>query len=826
MSFSEEEYYLSSIGKGFVRPDFIEQYARDRNFLIEHVRLEGELDYGSKSLRATMILRVRNINENKIVELDAVNLDINRIVINGECAHYSYDGKKLLIRLPSQVSNAEVGIEYEVIEPKRGLFLITPNDDHPDWPYMAWTQGECQHNRYWIPIYDYPNMKFTSEIILTVPENQSVVANGVLQEVSESNGKKRYHWLMDKPHSSYLIAFYAGEFDSKNDLLDDSIRLYYFVPKGRGGDIDRSFSKTPDIMRFFSEFTGLRYPYEQYSQTCVLSPMRRGAMENITAARFPERQLHDEIAHIDFTSNDVVAHELAHQWFGCLVTCKDWSHTWLNEGFATFFQALYFRHDAGCEEFHYDLITKMDAYLEEASKKYVRPIVTKLYSAPEEMYDAHTYRKGALVLNSLMNLIGESNFRKGVKTYLERFKFSNAETDDFRKSIEETTNKSLEWFFDQWIYRSGHPDLKFSYSYDPIEKTVTIKAEQRQQERPLRIPITIIFRKDSAVVTNKIILSHRNESFIFDLEERPDFVCFDPDISAPGSLEVEEDTTSQIIKARGDDHVYCRILAIRSMTKSPSRKTIEALGSILVTEGFWALSAEAAKALGKIRTKGALDQLLKGSNHPHPKARKAVANTLGEFKDRSAFETLETMWRTDTSYYVKAAALASLGKIKNPESYDILVGAINVQSHDDVIASSAILGMGDLKLDKCLPLLLECTSPSTTHVIRRAAAMALGSYTHDNRAKEKLEELLWDEDLEVSINAVCAMERSEDISFIGVLNKIVHTDIDGKLMRRAIDASKKLTEQSRASKQMADDFCRLEQENRMLKEKLHSTNSG
>ena len=172
--------------------------------------------------------------------------------------------------------------------------------------------------------------------------------------------------------------------------------------------------------------------------------MRRGAMENITAARFPERQLHDEIAHIDFRSDDVVAHELAHQWFGDLVTCKDWSHTWLNEGFATFFQTLYFRHDMGREEFYYDLISKLDVYLEEVSKKYVRPIVTKLYSAPEEMYDAHAYRKGALVLNSLMNLIGESNFRKGVKAYLERFKFSNTETDDFRKSIEEITNRNLE----------------------------------------------------------------------------------------------------------------------------------------------------------------------------------------------------------------------------------------------------------------------------------------------------------------------------------------------------------------------------------------------
>ncbi|MEM3794985.1 MAG: aminopeptidase, partial [Thermoprotei archaeon] len=266
---SEREFYYSKVGRDFVFPGYKEKYPRSKSYLLKHVKFEGELDYSSKSLRGSVDLSLVVLGDGGVVELDAVDFKLLGVSLNGRPVEYTYDGRKLVVRPGLGVgSEVELGVEYVVREPKKGLFFIVPDADHPERQYQAWTQGESEDNRYWLPVYDYPNIKCTSEVILRVPANQFVISNGVLLEVRDEGEKKRYHWYMKHPHSTYLISFVAGEFDSKEERVDD-VTLQYFVPKGRGGDIDRSFSKTPDMLRFFGEFTGVPYPYEKYAQTCV-----------------------------------------------------------------------------------------------------------------------------------------------------------------------------------------------------------------------------------------------------------------------------------------------------------------------------------------------------------------------------------------------------------------------------------------------------------------------------------------------------------------------------------------------------------------------------
>ncbi len=822
MSLSEKEFYYSKLGKNFVFPGYKEKYPRSRGYHLKHVKFEGDLDYSTKSLkgRATLSIVVLD-GGGGVVELDAVDFKIEGVSLNGRPAEYTYDGRKLFVRSDmGPGSDAELVVEYVVREPKKGLFFIVPDADHPERQYQAWTQGESEDNRYWLPVYDYPNMKSTSEVILSVPANQFVVSNGVLVEVRSEGDRKRYHWYMKHPHSSYLISFVAGEFDSKEERVD-GVLLQYFVPKGRGGDIERSFSKTPDMLRFFGEFTGVAYPYEKYSQACVFG-FTYGGMENISATTLTERTLHDEVAHMDFSSDGLVAHELAHQWFGDLVTCKDWSHIWLNESFATFFQALYFRRNRGLDEYYYDLVGKLDTYLEESAKRYIRPISTKFYSMPEELFDRHAYEKGSLVLNSLLNLVGEESFRKAIKLYLDRHRFANAETDDLRKAFEEVTAKDLEWFFNQWVYSSGHPQLKVSYTYDAQQKLLKLVFRQTQQDLgAFRLPLRLIVNFDGSHRELTVELDGKEHTFAYPCEAKPKYVCVDPDMSVVGVLEVEEDEFSSIAKAKEDEHLYCRVIAIRGLSKKSSASVVEALEELLLSNGFWGISAEAAFSLGSIGTKRALEALLKGVRHNHPKVRRAVAKALGSYKERESYQALVDILRDEPSYYVRGEAALSLGKTRLKEAYDQLLQAVNIPSHSDVIASNAVQGLAELRDERCIDLLIEKTSTKYSEMLRRAAAQSLYAYISNDKVRSRLMELLKDADYGDRISALQAVERSGDTRFLDAVSGVVESDYDNRVVRTAMEVRQRLIQaQQNQIGELRTKYEQLSEENRRLRSEV------
>lgn len=819
MSLSEKEFYHSKLGRDFVFPGYRERYPRQKGYLLRHVKFEGELDYASKSLNATATLTLTPLEGSRVIELDAVDFKIEEVSVNGVRAQYDYDGRTLRVQLPEKPpQEVKLSVKYLVREPKRGLYFVVPDRDHPERQLQAWTQGESEDNRYWLPVYDHPNMKCTSEVVLTVPANQTVISNGVLVEVKQLGDRKVYHWYMKHPHSTYLISFVAGEFDGKEEVVD-GVLLQYYVPKGRGVDIDRSFSKTADMLRFFGEYTGVPYPYEKYSQTCVFNFIY-GGMENTTATTLTERTLHDEVAHMDFSSDGLVAHELAHQWFGDLVTCRDWSHIWLNESFATFFQALYFRRDRGVEEYYYELIGKLDTYLEEASKRYIRPISTKYYSMPEEVFDRHAYEKGCLVLNSLLNLVGEEKFRRAVKLYLERHRYGNAETDDLRRAFEEASSKELEWFFDQWVYSAGHPQLKVGYNYDPQQRLLRVVAKQTQQDvGPFRLPLKLVLNFESSKREFEFTLEDREHTFLVACDSKPKYVCVDPYMSVVGELQVEEDEASSIAKAVGDEHLYCRVVAIRALSKRSSTSVVEALERILLSDAHWGVCAEAALSLGQMATRRALEALLKGVSHPHPKVRRAVARALGSFREKEAFDALVSMLEKEKSYYVRGEAAQSLGKTRIKEAFEHLVKALDTPSHADAIASGAAQGMAELGDERCVEVLLEKTSPKYGEMLRRAATQALYAYTSSQKVRDRLLELLKDGDYGVRQSALQAIEKSGDTRFLEAVSRVAETDVDNRVKRMALEVKRRLLQQGQLGELRAQ-LERLSEENRRLRSEI------
>jgi aminopeptidase N len=760
---------------------------------LKHVCFRGELDLIFKTLTGVAHLDFLNSDmELPCIVLDAVGFVIKRVLVNGLDSAYKYDGVRLTVATATPAKSIRVSVEYSVQNPNAGIHFV-PSFAGGTFK-QAWTQGECRGTRFWLPIVDAPNVKCTSEIIMTVDSSYMVISNGLLKRIESSANTKTYYWLMDRPHSPYLICFVVGMFESDVSKCD-GVELSYYVPTGRKGDIERSFAKTCDMIRFFSQWLEVPYPYSSYSQCCVAEFSYAG-MENTSCTVLSEHTLHDSIAHEDFSSedpdfysDDVVSHELAHQWFGDLVTCKVWDEVWLHEAFATLLQALYFRWDKGKEEFYYNMILKLDRYFEETSSRHSRSIVANSYAVPEELLDRHSNEKGALVLNSLMNQIGEKKFRKAIGLYLKRFQYDCATTLELEECFEEVTGLNLKWFFKQWIRRAGHPSVEVYWDYDNFNKKINIRLEQViAQGDAYKLPVNIRVRLHERYLTEQVILKKRVETFAFETHSKPLYVCVDPEISIVGILRIHEKEQSLLTKALKDDHLYCRVLAIRELAHFKSGDTVKTLSRLLSGNQFWAISSEAATSLAKIGSAPAKRILLDAINHRDPRVRRSVVLALSAFKAKRVFRVLKETLERDQSYYVKAAAASGLGRMGGRRAFHELLSVLSVPSQNDVVARNAINGLVDAFKEEALKIILEQTRIGVHDLRRRAATLALAAYGNSSSARLRIKQLMKDPDFAVRMSAVEAAKRSGWKGFIKDLEKIAESDIEGMVVGSALDA--------------------------------------
>jgi len=446
----EEEYLYGEkfeIGAGeFSEPDTTDKFPRDRDFMPGHLLLELWFDWKERKVFGTATHTLKAINDGlERIVLDAVDMKIKDVVSNKRRLRFEYDGRFVTIALPKRLKEdgeVTLAISYEA-SPRNGLFFVVPDKKYPKKPYQIWSQGEMEDNRHWFPAYDYPNARVTSEAVLHVDERYTALSNGGLIDVKHDKKArtKTFHWKQAIPHVNYLISIAIGEFDMKEEDCD-GVPLQYYVPKGEGSSIPFSFRCTPSVMRFFNKVIGVKFPYEKYAQV-VVDEFTFGGMENTTLTLLFRATVHDENALPDLRVDSLIAHEMAHQWFGDLLTMKSWAHLWLNEGFATYFQPLWYEHEYGKEEFQYAMRGHALMYFSEASERYTRPIVTTKYSEPEDMFDGHSYQKGACVLHMMRYVLGDEQFFKSLRHYVKSHSQGAVETTDLKESIEEATGKDL-----------------------------------------------------------------------------------------------------------------------------------------------------------------------------------------------------------------------------------------------------------------------------------------------------------------------------------------------------------------------------------------------
>ena len=734
------------------------------------------------------------------VALDAVAMTIESVEVDGHVTPFRYDGKQLVIGLGDRRRDAALTVRVtHESEPAKGLYFIRPDAAYPARPTEAWTQGQDEDNRHWFPCLDHPSYKCATEVRATFPHALFALSNGELVEDTTAGEQRTMHYRLDQPHSSYLVTLVVGTF-ATIEARHGEVPLAYHVHPGRLEDAPRTFARTPEMMALFESLTGRPYPFPRYSQIAV-SEFVFGGMENTSATTLTDLTLHDERAHLDMTSEPLVAHELAHQWFGDLVTCRDWAHGWLKEVFATYFEHMWREHVAGEDEAAWDRLGDREQYLHEAKHRYVRPIVARIYDGPIDLFDRHLYEKGGAVLHMLRRELGDEPFWRGIKRYVDRHAGGVVETSDLQRALEEASGVSLTRFFDQWLHRAGHPQLKIAYSWDEASHLARVEVSQKGDEWALAVPVELVV--GSEVQRHVLSVRHARELFYLPCTAAPTQAIFDPGMDLLGIFEVKKPEplwlTELVSAARGID----RLRAARALGKQAAHTTRAALVSSMEKDAFWATRAEAAKALGELRGIASRDALC--TRLPlelHPKVRRSIVRALAHFRhDLGAASTVAlVLAEGDPSYLVEAEAATSLGKLRVPESFERLAAVLDRPSHRDVLSAAALAGLAALRDERGLALVLERTRYGSPASARAAAISAAATLAAEHQARrravrEDLEELALDDpDFRARTAAVEGLATLADPDASETLERVAAQDLDGRVRRHAREVLRTLAD--------------------------------
>ncbi len=834
-------------GRPFRLPGDRPQWGRPRAFSLDALRLDVDLDLDARAIdgRAELVLR-RVDPEARWAVLDAIDFRIDSLERERdgarEPAAYDYDGEVLRVDLSDLPPGGEarVHVRYRAT-PRRGLYFTAPDASRPDRPRQVWSQCQDQDGRYWFPCQDHPGQRMRTALTVRVPRDWFALSNGVLSERVEEGERTRFSWEQRQPHPAYLVTLAAGELHEVQTKAGD-LPVAYYVPKGREADVERSLGRTPEMIRVFSDRLSTPYPWDKYAQV-VVAEFIFGGMENTSATTLFERALLDERAALDVDMDALVAHELAHQWFGDLVTCRHWSHAWLNEGFATYMEHVWKEHREGRDAYFYNLEQDLELYLAEAGGRYGRPVVENVWAAPIDVFDRHLYQKGGLVLHALRQHLGDPAFWRGLAFYLERHRGSSVETRDLLRALEDATGRSLEELFHQWIERAGHPALEVRV--EPGEGAVKVTVVQTQAKEDeglfrLGLPVVIV-AEDGASERRLLEVSRREESFSIVTPERPAMVLVDPEMTAPGTVSLKVPLPMLDAQLARAPSARPRWLAARALGESNEPRATRALATALRGDAFWAVRAEAAKALGEQRVPAALDALLDAPPDADPRVRRAVVTALGKHRGevRAVDRVLELARQGDPSYLVEAELQRSLGALRDPRALDVL--SRSVREHPggwaDAVAAGAAEGLGLLaSLEAIGPLLAVLETVTTPPNVRRAAVSALAAARETvsdrptlRRVRETAEQQLASFDPNVRIAVARLLATLADPAGIPVLDRLARTDLDGRVRRAAREARRDLSSRLEKPPELAalrDDVEKLRKEVRDLRAELASARGG
>lgn len=690
----------------------------DPQVRFKHLKLDLTFDdFMTKSFRATETLTFETAGRPiQKLELDAVNLRIKSVraqsQLEGPELSYRYDGEKLTVRFPRELApGASEGliIDYECVDPALGMIFALPDDAHRDRALSVHTQGESIENRHWFVAHDWPNVRLTSEIIVTMPAGNVAISNGRLVSREDVSPKQvRYHYLQDKPHVPYLVSLVLGEFATVTEEWR-GIPVEYHVPPERAADAQPTFGKTPRMMELFSRLTGFDYPWAKYSQACVYN-FAWGGMENTSATTLIDTAVLDARARLDRDEEGLISHELAHQWFGDLVTCTNWPHIWLNEGFATYMSHVWSEHEYGRDDYDFDVWMNARGVADNDRLDLRGGVVFPFYEKPMDIFSrgsSNPYGKGAAAIHLLRMSLGDELFWNCIREYLHRFAYKTAETDDLRKVIDDVSGRSYEQFFHQWLYRPGAPTLKVDYAWDEAAGGVRLSFTQTQEikvEQPaFTLDIELRAVLDDGSSRDAVVhMDSRARDYVLSCEREPRIVAIDPRATLLARVELNLPVGMLVTQAREGPTMAARLYALRAIVHHDRDDVRETYRVILSDESaHTGLRGEAARLLGQHQQDAARDMLIAAlaEDAPirDPRVRRAAVDGLAQYRSEMVVPTLMRFARRDETYGVETAATRALG---GQESSDEIIAELlantRKESHGDEIRTAAVAALVQL----------------------------------------------------------------------------------------------------------------------------------
>ena len=743
-------------------------WIRSRKIDIKHIAIDIKFDWDKEQAIGSATIKFAPFGDADKFTLDAAAMTINSVTLaDGKALKYTYDGKadndNLEINLDRVYKNGEdvtvkVGYATNYVNKAsedtaigsfgRGIRFIKPTTDNPNKPRQIWSQGESEFNRYWFPSYDSPNDFRTTELRATVQKPFTVVSNGKLVETKDNGDNTRtFYWKMDQPYSNYLTSIVVGDYKPVEQNFD-GIPVVNYGYTNESKEVAATVKNLPATIKFFSEITGVKYPYAKYSQTFVED--FGGGMENISATTQIEEMIHDERELLDTDSESLQSHELAHQWFGDYVTCRDWGQIWLNESFATYMQAMWDEKLKGHDDFLYaDVRSNQNQSIGTWKNGNRRPIVTKYYADKDALFDTYAYPRGAAVLHMLRKHLGDQLFFKSLNHYLTSNAHQPVSTEELRIAIEETSGQSMDWFFDQWLYKMGHPILEVTQAYDDASKKLTLNVKQTQKIDPTNDYPQVEFFQTYVDVeidgrVERVWLKPQAENvFTFDAPAKPKVVSFDYESTLIKEMKFDKSVDDLLYQMQNDKDILGRRWAMGELQKKVSDanrpQIVTALLSSMEKDQSWRIRLAAQSIVASIyspdpppgteRPAAKLDDnaaqaMLRFAKDSNSQLRSEAIELLGETRDPKYADAYLTALN-DQSYLVIDKAAIALALTKNAKAYDALTKLTATSSWRGRIQNAGLNGLADLEDKRAFDVGYKMATDTALPMNVRTTALAV-----------------------------------------------------------------------------------------------------
>jgi aminopeptidase N len=487
-----------------------------------HYKIGIDIYSSQKKIKGDVVItmRVGNLKDGKI-NLDFYdNMKINSLTIDGEKVKYDRDDKTLTLLNNKENDTIDIRIIYEGTPKSLGFgsfnFTEVGNKN------FVYTMNEPVYASTWLPCVDLPTDKALADIFITNDSSMVSLSNGKLIGITSSGARKTFHWKTFYPISTYLIAMYSADYETYTQkyisISKDTVDLYCYATPEKFEDLKKDFSDHNSYMKIFEELFG-PYPFPKEKYGLAEFWWNYGAMESQTITGVGSTYISGR----KFFA-DMLIHELSHHWWGDAVTPKSWKDIWLNEGFATYSEALYWEKKSGPSALRSTMEPKFQTFDNGT-----------LYNPVDNLFSGLIYDKGGWVLHMLRKEIGDKNFFIVLKKYFERYKYKNASTEDFKNICEEISGKKLKQFFDQWVYK-GEGIIELEYDWNAAKSQdgymVKINLEQLQNgydtyKFPVDIKISFENSEDSLIETKYVYKKETTFSII--VKSKPKKIELDPD---------------------------------------------------------------------------------------------------------------------------------------------------------------------------------------------------------------------------------------------------------------------------------------------------------